>query len=241
MPDSRLRSITPIRFRGEQAVCRPQETACTIRQPHRSQDRENARCPSRSRRHRQPRRRAEGSSGGNAQANRARGGTGSGALFEPVFDPRGAASYRNRPTFSQYQSLSETKSENIAGPSLLACLPVHAQTVGKRRSAKGKNSMCIGCHGSRCNKTAFPEVYSVPMIAGQAPTTSSRRFKPTGGRPQPSEHAGRSRKALRTRTWPTSPPTTAARARRSNEQVPDPPPSRVQRAGFAAGDADPES
>src|SRR5258706_5944355 len=29
--------------------------------------------------------------------------------------------------------------------------------------------MCIGCHGIPMYKTAFPEVYSVPMIAGQSP------------------------------------------------------------------------
>ena len=49
----------------------------------------------------------------------------------------------------------------------LACLPAHAQ--GSAEAAKGKNSMCIGCHGIPMYRTAFPEVYSVPMIAGQAP------------------------------------------------------------------------
>jgi len=29
--------------------------------------------------------------------------------------------------------------------------------------------MCIGCHGIAMYKTVFPEVYSVPMIAGQSP------------------------------------------------------------------------
>src|SRR5438128_6541987 len=51
--------------------------------------------------------------------------------------------------------------------SLLACLTAHAQ--GSAEAAKGKNSMCIGCHGIPMYRTAFPEVYSVPMIAGQAP------------------------------------------------------------------------
>jgi cytochrome c553 len=53
--------------------------------------------------------------------------------------------------------------------SCLACLPAHAQTTGNAEAAKGKNSMCIGCHGIPMYKTAFPEVYSVPMIAGQSP------------------------------------------------------------------------
>src|SRR5712692_12056449 len=51
--------------------------------------------------------------------------------------------------------------------SFLVYLPAHAQ--GNAEAAKGKNSMCIGCHGIPMYKTAFPEVYSVPMIAGQSP------------------------------------------------------------------------
>ena len=34
-------------------------------------------------------------------------------------------------------------------------------------AAKSKVSMCIGCHGIPGYKASFPEVYSVPMIAGQ--------------------------------------------------------------------------
>jgi cytochrome c553 len=49
----------------------------------------------------------------------------------------------------------------------VAALPAHAQ--GNAEAAKAKNSMCIGCHGIPMYKTAFPEVYSVPMIAGQTP------------------------------------------------------------------------
>src|SRR5712675_1295820 len=51
--------------------------------------------------------------------------------------------------------------------SLRTGLPAHAQ--GNAEAAKGKNPMCIGCHGIPMYKTAFPEVYSVPMIAGQSP------------------------------------------------------------------------
>jgi cytochrome c553 len=57
-------------------------------------------------------------------------------------------------------------------PVLLSCwisLPAHAQGGGNAEAAKGKVSMCIGCHGIPMYKTAFPEVYSVPMIAGQSP------------------------------------------------------------------------
>ncbi len=35
--------------------------------------------------------------------------------------------------------------------------------------AKGTISMCQGCHGIPLFRTAFPEVYSVPLIAGQSP------------------------------------------------------------------------
>ena len=41
--------------------------------------------------------------------------------------------------------------------------------AGSADAAKGKVSMCIGCHGIPAYKTAYPEVYSVPMIAGQPP------------------------------------------------------------------------
>ena len=44
-----------------------------------------------------------------------------------------------------------------------------AQVVGNAEAAKGKISMCIGCHGIADYRTAFPEVYSVPKIAGQQP------------------------------------------------------------------------
>src|SRR6266850_8428132 len=32
-----------------------------------------------------------------------------------------------------------------------------------------KTAMCVGCHGIPGYKTAFPEVYHVPKIAGQQP------------------------------------------------------------------------
>ena len=43
--------------------------------------------------------------------------------------------------------------------------------VGNAENAKAsKVSMCIGCHGIPGYRASFPEVYSVPMIAGQNPT-----------------------------------------------------------------------
>jgi cytochrome c553 len=38
---------------------------------------------------------------------------------------------------------------------------------GDPQRAKGKVSLCIGCHGIPDYRTAYPEVYRVPMIAGQ--------------------------------------------------------------------------
>jgi len=42
-----------------------------------------------------------------------------------------------------------------------------AAPVGDAQAALGKISMCIGCHGIKGYKSSFPEVYHVPMIAGQ--------------------------------------------------------------------------
>jgi cytochrome c553 len=53
--------------------------------------------------------------------------------------------------------------------SCVAILPARAQTTGSAEAAKAKVSMCMGCHGIPMYKTAFPEVYSVPMIGGQSP------------------------------------------------------------------------
>ena len=39
---------------------------------------------------------------------------------------------------------------------------------GNAEAAKTKVSMCIGCHGLVGYKTAFPVVYSLPMIGGQS-------------------------------------------------------------------------
>jgi cytochrome c553 len=49
-------------------------------------------------------------------------------------------------------------------------------------------SMCIGCHGIPGYKTAFPEVYHVPRIAGQSPVYLENALKAyrAGQRPHPS-------------------------------------------------------
>ena len=42
--------------------------------------------------------------------------------------------------------------------------------VGNVEAAKGKISMCEGCHGLAGYRTAYPRVYHVPRIGGQQPT-----------------------------------------------------------------------
>ena len=56
----------------------------------------------------------------------------------------------------------------VAATCLLA-LPASAadEPKGNVEAAKSKVSMCIGCHGIVGYKASYPEVYSVPKIAGQ--------------------------------------------------------------------------
>ncbi len=52
----------------------------------------------------------------------------------------------------------------------VACTTVlsQAQEVkGDAKAGQGKVDMCIGCHGIKGYQASFPEVYKVPMIAGQ--------------------------------------------------------------------------
>ena len=52
----------------------------------------------------------------------------------------------------------------LAGPALAADPPA---IQGNAQAGAGKVSMCIGCHGIPGYKAAYPELYHVPMIAGQ--------------------------------------------------------------------------
>jgi len=47
--------------------------------------------------------------------------------------------------------------------------PVSTHAAGSADAARNKVSMCIGCHGIPLYRTAYPEVYHVPKIAGQTP------------------------------------------------------------------------
>lgn len=55
----------------------------------------------------------------------------------------------------------------IAILSTFALMSVTAYAEGDINRAKGKNSMCIGCHGISGYKASFPSVYSVPKLGGQ--------------------------------------------------------------------------
>ncbi len=43
----------------------------------------------------------------------------------------------------------------------------HADVVGSAQAGQGKVAMCIGCHGIPDYRTAYPEVYHVPILGGQ--------------------------------------------------------------------------
>lgn len=52
------------------------------------------------------------------------------------------------------------------------------------------HALCIGCHGIPGYKTAYPEVYHVPMIAGQQPgyIVSALKAYKSGDRSHPTMH-----------------------------------------------------
>ena len=74
------------------------------------------------------------------------------------------------------------------------CLALAAQArsqdapKGQTPAAGAKVSMCIGCHGIPLYKSAYPEVYHVPKIAGQSPQyiASALRAYRKGERSHPS-------------------------------------------------------
>ena len=48
-----------------------------------------------------------------------------------------------------------------------AASAVETEITGSAKAGQNKVSMCIGCHGIAEYRTAFPEVYRVPMLGGQ--------------------------------------------------------------------------
>jgi cytochrome c553 len=62
------------------------------------------------------------------------------------------------------------------------------QKAAPSGSGQPNVAMCIGCHGIPGYKTAFPDVYHVPKIAGQQPAyiVSALKAYKTGERSHPS-------------------------------------------------------
>ena len=75
----------------------------------------------------------------------------------------------------------------ILSLSVAAALALGAQAAAAQ-DKKANVAMCIGCHGIPGYKTAFPEVYHVPRIAGQQPGYIEAALKAyrAGQRPHPS-------------------------------------------------------
>jgi cytochrome c553 len=69
-----------------------------------------------------------------------------------------------------------------------AALALGAQATFAQDKNQPNVAMCIGCHGIPGYKTAFPEVYHVPKIAGQSPAYLESALKAyrSGQRPHPS-------------------------------------------------------
>jgi cytochrome c553 len=51
--------------------------------------------------------------------------------------------------------------------SVLLVLALPVQAAGDPKAGQLKTSMCEGCHGIPGWRTAYPSVYSVPMLGGQ--------------------------------------------------------------------------
>ena len=57
----------------------------------------------------------------------------------------------------------------VASVTALASGSSWAQDIkGDAKAGEGKVAMCVGCHGIKGYQASFPEVYKVPMIAGQS-------------------------------------------------------------------------
>lgn len=58
----------------------------------------------------------------------------------------------------------------LAAVFLAAAVPALAQqpASGDAKAAHGKIAMCEGCHGIPGYKTAYPDVYHVPLLGGQS-------------------------------------------------------------------------
>lgn len=56
----------------------------------------------------------------------------------------------------------------VGAANFMATTASAAEIVGNAKAAERKVAMCIGCHGIPGYKSAFPEVFQVPMLGGQS-------------------------------------------------------------------------
>jgi cytochrome c553 len=68
--------------------------------------------------------------------------------------------------FGRHVALAQPKPPADKAPKVDEKKPA---TTDKRLGMENAHAMCIGCHGIPGYKTAFPDVYHVPKIAGQQP------------------------------------------------------------------------
>ena len=76
----------------------------------------------------------------------------------------------------------------IAFSSLAGTMALAQAPTGDAKAGSQKVRMCQGCHGIEGWRTAYPEVYQVPKIAGQHPTylVSALKAYKSGERKHPS-------------------------------------------------------
>lgn len=79
----------------------------------------------------------------------------------------------------------------LLGLAAAASALAQGEVKGDTQRAKSKLSLCIGCHGIPDYRTAYPDVYRVPMIAGQnaAYIVKALQAYRTGDRGHPSMRA----------------------------------------------------
>ena len=84
--------------------------------------------------------------------------------------------------FGAHAALAQTRPPAGKAPA------VQENTPAKSQGLENAHAICIGCHGIPGYKTAFPEVYHVPKIAGQQPAyiISALKAYKAGERSHPS-------------------------------------------------------
>jgi cytochrome c553 len=84
--------------------------------------------------------------------------------------------------FGAHAAVAQTKPPAGKAPA------AQENTPAKSQGLENAHAICIGCHGIPGYKTAFPEVYHVPKIAGQQPAyiVSALKAYKAGERSHPS-------------------------------------------------------